>query len=60
MKLRITNKGWDNYTGYLGQVEFVDGVSVKDVLDMLLETYKLNDIHLEIVPDRDIKKSRSK
>lgn len=31
MKLKITEKGWGGYTGFLGQVEFVDGVSVADV-----------------------------
>lgn len=31
MKLRITEKGWQGYTGFLGQINFVDGVSVEDV-----------------------------
>jgi hypothetical protein len=31
MKIRITDKGFANLTGLLGQVEFVDGVSVDEV-----------------------------
>ncbi len=31
MKIRIIENGWAGYTGMLGYVEFVDGVSVEDV-----------------------------
>lgn len=58
MKLRITNKGWEGYTGYLGQIEFVNGESVKDVEQVLLDTYKLNDITFEIIPDKQIESKR--
>ena len=51
-KLRIVNKGWETYTGYLGQIEFVNGTSVKDIEQVLLDTYKLNDIQFEILPDK--------
>lgn len=30
-RLKITSKGWETYTGYLGMVEFQDGVSVRPV-----------------------------
>lgn len=30
MKIKITQPGWGGYTGLLGMVEFVDGVSVDD------------------------------
>lgn len=26
-RLKITSKGWENYNGYLGPIEFVDGIS---------------------------------
>lgn len=31
MKLRITEHGWAGFTGHLGSIEFIDGVSVEDV-----------------------------
>lgn len=31
MKLKIVEKGMENYSGYFGQIEFKDGVSVRDV-----------------------------
>jgi hypothetical protein len=31
MKLRITQTGYQNFTGEMGHIEFVDGVSVDDV-----------------------------
>lgn len=31
MKIRITQPGWEGYTGHLGMVEFADGVSVEDI-----------------------------
>lgn len=33
MKIRIDEIGYENYTGVLGLVEFVDGVSVNDVAE---------------------------
>lgn len=30
-KIRITQTGWSNYTGYFGVTEFKDGVSLDDV-----------------------------
>jgi len=36
-KLKITEKGWEGYTGFFGQVEFKDGVSVSPV-----DPYHLN------------------
>lgn len=32
MKLRLTAPGWETYTGQMGVINFVDGVSEKDVL----------------------------
>lgn len=32
MKLRLTNGGFDKYTGQMGVIQFVDGLSVDDVL----------------------------
>lgn len=34
MKIRMTQAGWDNFTGYFGVVEFRDGLSVNEVSDM--------------------------
>lgn len=31
MKLKIVEKGMETYSGYFGQIEFKDGVSVRDV-----------------------------
>lgn len=31
MKVRLTQPGWENYTGQLGIVNFVDGLSTEDV-----------------------------
>lgn len=33
MKIRIDEVGYENYTGVLGLVEFVDGVSINDVAE---------------------------
>ena len=32
MKLRLTAPGWESYTGQMGVINFVDGVSESDVL----------------------------
>lgn len=32
MKLRLTAPGWTSYTGQMGVIQFVDGLSVADVL----------------------------
>ena len=32
MKLRLMNGGFENYTGQMGVVDFVDGLSTGDVL----------------------------
>jgi hypothetical protein len=34
MKLRIIESGWETYTGLLGDVEFVNGVSVEEVTNL--------------------------
>ena len=31
MKITITQPGWSGYTGFLGMVEFADGISVEEV-----------------------------
>lgn len=31
MKIRITEPGWQGFSGLLGSVEFLDGVSIEDV-----------------------------
>lgn len=31
MKIKLTDAGWANLTGFFGAVEFIDGVSVNDV-----------------------------
>ena len=31
MKIKITQAGWAGYTGFLGQVEFADGISIDEV-----------------------------
>lgn len=31
MKLKITQAGYENFTGEMGHIDFVDGVSVHDV-----------------------------
>ena len=51
MRLRITNKGWETYTGMIGPIEFVNGTSVKNILEIVIDQYLLSDINVEIVPD---------
>jgi hypothetical protein len=34
MKLRLIAKGWETYTGQMGVINFVNGVSVGDVLEL--------------------------
>ena len=34
MKLKIIQKGFENYTGQMGMILFKDGVSVDDVKEM--------------------------
>lgn len=31
MRIKITEKGWAGFTGHMGSVEFVDGISVDDI-----------------------------
>ena len=37
--VKLVEAGWENYTGYLGDIEFVDGISVE-----LLGRHKINRI----------------
>lgn len=34
MKLRLTQPGWESYSGQMGVIQFKDGVSVGDVLEI--------------------------
>ncbi|MFM0095671.1 hypothetical protein PQQ87_08660 [Paraburkholderia nemoris] len=34
MKLRLKQPGWESYSGQMGVIQFVDGVSVGDVLEI--------------------------
>lgn len=39
MKIKVTQPGWENFSGAFGVIEFVDGVSVNDV--SLLEAERI-------------------
>jgi len=55
MQIKITQEGFENFTGFVGNVEFHDGVSVGHVSKLEAETLAALYTVAEVVEGEDVK-----